>query len=246
MIKRRVDNPFTSRMSRAETIAALVYLPIHVLLLPWLMTRLLGDSCSSAEINFICYAVGVLYMLVCAGRFLRRDFDPLCDNLLYILLEVIICYGLMLGFNLLLNGLLSLAESLLSNFSAVEFTSANPNNNAVIDMTTQGFGMVEAMAVFLAPIVEELMFRAGLFGLLRRYNRTWAYIISILAFAFYHVWGYALNDPISWLYLLQYIPVTYLLCRCYERSNSIWGSIMLHMLINFISLRALTLLQEML
>ena len=128
----------------------------------------------------------------------------------------------------------------------MEFTSANPNNNAVIDMTTQGFGMVEAMAVFLAPIVEELMFRAGLFGLLRRYNRTWAYIISILAFAFYHVWGYALNDPISWLYLLQYIPVTYLLCRCYERSNSIWGSIMLHMLINFISLRALTLLQEML
>ena len=97
MIKRRVDNPFTSRMSRAETIAALVYLPIHVLLLPWLMTRLLGDSFSSAEINFICYAVGVLYMLVCAGRFLRRDFDPLCDNLLYILLEVIICYGLMLA-----------------------------------------------------------------------------------------------------------------------------------------------------
>ena len=40
--------------------------------------------------------------------------------------------------------------------------------------------------------------------------------------------------------------MTYLLCRCYERSNSIWGSIMLHMLINFISLRALTMLQEML
>ena len=246
MRERRADNPFTSRMTRAETIAALVYIPLHVLAVPWLITRLLGDSYNSAEINFICYAVGVLYMLVCAGRFLRRDFDPLCDNLLYILLEVVICYGLMLGFNLLINGLLTLLQTLLSNFAALDFSTGNPNNAAVVSMTTEGFGMVEAMAVFLAPILEELMFRAGLFGFLRRYNRTWAYVISILAFAFYHIWGYALSDPISWLYLLQYIPVTYLLCRCYERSNSIWGSILLHMLINFISLRALTVLQEFL
>ena len=244
MRQKRKELPFTSRMTRAETIAVLVYLPIHILLLPWLMTTLLGDSCSSAEINFICYALGVLYMLVCALRFLRQDFDPLCDNLPFILLEVIVCYCLMLGFNLLLNGVFSLIESLLSDFSVTDFTAANPNNAAVIDMTAEGYGMVEALAVFLAPIVEELMFRAGLFGLLRRYNRFWAYVVSILAFAFYHVWGYALNDPISWLYLLQYIPVTYLLCRCYERSNSIWGSILLHMLINFISLRALTVLQE--
>ena len=210
-----------------------------------LMTRLLGDSFSSAEINFICYAVGVLYMLVCAGRFLRRDFDPLCDNLLYILLEVIICYGLMLCFNLILSGLLTLAEGLISNFSAVEFTSANPNNNAVIDMTTQGFGMVEAMAVFLAPIVEELMFRAGLFGLLRRRSRVLAYAVCALAFAAYHVWEYALAEPLYWVLMLQYVPVTLLLCRLYEKTESIWSSILLHALSNGVSMLALYGMERM-
>ena len=49
----------------------------------------------------------------------------------------------------------------------------------------------------------------------------------------------------SWLYIVQYLPVSYLLVRCYERTDSIWCSIFLHMIINGVSLRALTLLQEL-
>ncbi|MBR1455529.1 MAG: CPBP family intramembrane metalloprotease [Oscillospiraceae bacterium] len=245
MREKRERLPFTSRMSRGETVAALVYLPIHIVLLPTLITALMGDRFNGAELNFVCYALGVLYMLACQWRFLRRDFDPLCDNFPFIALEVVICYGLMLAFNMVLNGLLAAAESLLTSGDGMGFVMNNPNNSAVVSLTDEGEGMVKALAVFLAPILEELMFRAGVFGLVRRYNRTLAYLASMLLFALYHVWGYALGDPIVWLYLLQYLPVSYLLCRCYERSNSIWGSIFLHMLINFISLRALTFLQEL-
>ena len=61
----------------------------------------------------------------------------------------------------------------------------------------------------------------------------------MLFFSLYHVWTYALQDPVYWIYLLEYIPVAGLLARCYERTNSIWCSIFFHMLVNGISLSAL-------
>ncbi|MBR0161390.1 MAG: CPBP family intramembrane metalloprotease [Oscillospiraceae bacterium] len=224
---------FTSRMTRGETAAAVCYLAVHLWLLPKLLFALPQTaSLSDADINLICYAVGFLYMLVFAGRFLRRDFDPVCDDPFYTFLQIVICYGMMIAFNLILNTLLTLLP--------VE----NPNSAAVIEMAGQEFGKTAAMAVFLAPLLEELIFRAGIFGFLRPYSRTLAYLTSMLLFALYHVWGYALSDPIYWLYLLQYLPVSWLLCRCYERCNSIWGSIFLHMTINGISLYSLSFVSE--
>ena len=41
-----------------------------------------------------------------------------------------------------------------------------------------------------------------------------------------------------------FVPISILLCRCYERTNTIWSSIFFHMLINGISMRALMLLHE--
>ena len=50
-------------------------------------------------------------------------------------------------------------------------TGSNENNEAVIQMAKNNIGPTAAMAVFLAPIVEESMFRAGIFGLIRRKSR---------------------------------------------------------------------------
>ena len=90
------------------------------------------------------------------------------------------------------------------------------------------------------------MFRAGIFGGLRGINRLLAYLVCMLLFSVYHVWGYALNDPMAWIYAVQYLPVGYLLCRIYERTDSIWGSILLHMFINFVAFHALTALEKLL
>ena len=244
MQEKRPELRFSSRMTRTETVSALVYLPIHIWLLPLLLQHLPGQSFSGAELSFLAEATGVLYILVCQWRFLRRDFDALCDNLLFILLEIVICYGLMLAFNYLL-GVLMLGLSSVLGVDAAEFLSNNPNNVTVMELYAQAPGMVAAAAVILAPLVEELIFRGGIFGLLRRRSRLLAYLGSITLFALVHVLPYALRDPLNWLYLLQYLPVTYLLCRCYERSNSIWGCIFLHMLINFFAIEGLRLLQEM-
>ena len=100
-------------------------------------------------------------------------------------------------------------------------------------------GLLFLWAVVLAPVLEELMFRGGVFGLLRRWNRYLAYGLCMLLFAMYHTWQYALTDPIFWLYLLQYLPAGYILCRSYEKTECIWTAILLPMLNNTISLLAL-------
>ena len=227
--------PFTSEQSKWERILALAWLPVHLFLLPMLAVWLFSDRMNQAELNLVVYGTGVVYMLLTQWRFLRRDFDPLCDRPLRVLLEVLISYGLMLLMNLALNGLLMFL-----------LPEENPNNSSIMDMAGMDYGMVSALAIFLAPIVEELMFRAGIFGLIRKRSRWAAYAVSMLLFALYHVWAYALESPVYLLYILQYLPISYLLCRCYERTDSIWSSIFLHMLVNAVSIRALQILEELL
>lgn len=227
---------YKSAMTKGETIAALAYLPVHIVLLPSLLYLLLQRGyISESQMNLLCYAVGTAYMLALCFGFLRRDFDPLCDRLWHCLGQIALSYAMMLGFTLLAGGIIQM-------FAAGE----NPNNEAVMDMAALDRGSITAMAVYLAPIVEELMFRGGIFGLARRYNRIAAYALSMLAFSLYHVWAYALLDPTYWLYLLQYLPVSFLLCRLYERTETIWSCIFFHMLINAVSLSALSALEGLL
>ena len=48
------------------------------------------------------------------------------------------------------------------------------------------------------------------------------------------------------IYMSPYVPVSLLLCRVYERTNSIWGSIFFHMLVNYIAMNALKALEALL
>lgn len=232
----RKDSPieFTSRMTRGELVAALVYLPIHAALLPLALVLLLLSRMDVATINFIAYAIGAVYMLIFQWRFLRRDFDALCERKLDCMIQVLACYGIMLGLNLCVNGMLGFAD-----------LGENPNNAAVVDMADIKMNATAAVAIFLAPIVEELIFRGGVFGLLRRYNRVLAYAASMLIFSAYHIWSYAIDNPAYLIYIIQYLPASYVLCRCYEQTNTIWSNIFLHMLTNAMTIKVLEMLRAM-
>lgn len=229
VIRRTPPPPFTSALTKREAILVLLYLPIHLFVLQLGFTALIGrGSLAQGKATLLYYVVGFAYMVLFAFGFLRRDFDALVDAPFYCIREVLRAYLWMLGFNLALGLLLMYASG-----------EANPNNESVMNVYSQDMGSMKAAVVFLAPPVEEMMFRAGIFGILRRKNRKAAYIVSALCFSLYHVVPYALINPIYWVFVLQYIPVSLLLARCYERTNSIWGSIFFHMLVNGISLGAL-------
>lgn len=216
---------FTSRLSKWETFAVLVYIPVHIIALPTLLYIFYAKGyITEVQTNFIVYAVGALYMLVFAFRFLRRDFDPLCDNFGRCLSEV--CRGEL--YIIASNMVTGIALTLL--FS----NEQNPNNSEIVSLYTENSGMIFAMAVLLGPIPEELMFRAGIFGTIRRHSRIWAYAVCAVLFGLYHVWSYAAVNPLYLVYIVQYIPISIIICRCYERTNTIWASIFLHMLSNAI------------
>ena len=52
--------PFTSRLTKGQAIAALVYLPVHVVLLPLAATfLLLRGLLDETQANLLCYVLGV-------------------------------------------------------------------------------------------------------------------------------------------------------------------------------------------
>ena len=235
-MEKKNDLPFTSTMSLRERAAAIGYIPVHVYLLPLLLAKSLGDRLPSAlSFNVVCYSIAAAFLLLCLWRFYRREFDALCDFGPGVLLEVAKSYGVLLLCNMAVSVVLILVGR-----------TDNPNNAAIFSLAGEDLGMTTAVAVFLAPIAEEAMFRGGVFGALRRYNRFAAYAASMLVFSVYHIWSYALDDPMVWLYLLQYLPASFLLARIYEKTNSLWGAIFLHMTVNGVSMMAVSALGKLL
>lgn len=215
--------------------AVMVYLIIHVGIMPWVINFMTAKGIVSAtEGNMLYYAFGAAYMLATCMAFLRRDFDPLCDRPLWCMGEILSGYFVMVCFNFCVSALLI----------KILPQAENPNNAAVAELVFDNFGMMKASLVFFTPITEEMLFRAGIFGMIRdMLGRKPAYIISVGLFSLYHVWAYAVLDPIYWVYLLQYIPVSFLLARCYERTNSIWCSIFFHMMVNGVAVNTIDALQ---
>ncbi len=213
-----------SEMALWQNIAAVLWLPMHVLGLPWALDYL-HPGFTLAGLNFWTYALGAgLMTLLCLG-FLRRDFDRVWERPFYILGQVLLGYALLMA-----------ADFLVALLVYAVAPRENPNNEAVLDLVKADPGRILAITIVLAPLLEELMFRGGVFGLLRRWNRVLAYAMCMLVFGLYHTWQYALSDTVFWVYLLQYLPAGYVLCRSYEKTESIWTPILLHMLNNGLSL----------
>ncbi|MBE7016932.1 MAG: CPBP family intramembrane metalloprotease [Ruminococcaceae bacterium] len=230
--------PFENRMNWGRTLFGLIYLPIHLVLLPLLLPAVLMAMgiTDLAEINVYYYVFSVLLILIVYFPYLRANFDPLAERFIHCLLSFLMALGIYyigtVAVNLVVLGLSS--------------EVSNPNDQLVMDLVTDN-GAFRAAVIFMAPIVEEVLFRGALFGGLRKKSRVWAYILSMVIFALCHVWQYALvaMDWTVLIFVLQYLPAAFALAWAYERSNSIWVPIGIHMLINAMSITAADMLAEM-
>lgn len=227
---------FANTMSKPQRIAGYVYLPFHIFVIPLFLGMLavyLPGGLNDVTLNIILYGVGLAFCLICMWKYLRSAFDTLLDNLAVNISAL--CFGYVI--NILLS---YLATGVL--FAILGDQITNPNNVEVINLASESPRAVMALAVFIAPIVEEILFRGVIFGSLQQKHRRLAFIVSIALFAFYHVWQYALvsNDLTMLWYMISYVPVGYALAWVYEKTNSIWVSIFLHMMINGISMLLLS------
>lgn len=224
-------------MKMRREITAAAWLPMHVVILPLAASAAVSKGWMDvAQANAAVYGAGFVYMLITQFSFLRSEFDALCDRPFNCLWQVVTLYIGIIALNGCMGWVISLLEGLRG--AAEE----NYNNEAVFDLAEQGGGVIKAMTIFMAPVIEELIFRGGIFDLAARKSRAAAYVITTVLFCLYHVWAYALYDPFYWVYIIEYIPASLLLCLCRERTGTIWGSIFLHMVVNAMAFNAWELL----
>ncbi len=227
---------FVDLMPKPNKIAGFIYLPVHIFILPLLLGMLayyVQGGMSEITINIIYYAIGFVFCLTVMWRYLRSSFDVLLDNLQRSLVSLLTSYFIYWMLSAVAGVLLLwlLGDQLL-----------NPNNNAVAEIASQSPGPMIGLAVFIGPIVEEVLFRGVVFGSLRKKSRFLAFAVSMAVFALYHVWQFALV-AMDWkmlLYVIQYLPVGYALGWLYEKTSCIWMCIALHMMINALSLLLMT------
>lgn len=212
-------------MSTRELVFTLIWTVVHSVGFSFLLSFIPGiEKYDETLLSLYIYGASTVVLCIVCFNFLKNDFNTLCDNFRKFILEFLRAYAIIIAFDLLLAGVLSLAENFGAN---VEIQ--NENNQAINGLIDQNMNIMKAVSVFLAPICEEIMFRGAIFGGIRKKNRFIAYAISMLLFSVYHVWAFAIQDPTYWVYILQYLPVSFVLCNCYERSNTIWTPIAFHM-----------------
>ena len=235
-MKRLTDTgSFPFPMTQLERILGWIYLVLHIFVMTYaadlvaLVLESGGASVPDGYRTHIYFFLAFLFCAIALFRYLRLSAVDLGGNILNCLRSLPLCfllyYVLAKIFAWLLSLLLTGDLPALSSLVTLEMsTKLNP-------------GVLPLVAALLAPVAEEVLFRGVAFGTLRRRSRVLAYVVSILLFGFYHLWDSFLFafDWRLFLYLLQYVPAGFVLALCYDQSKSIWGPVLLHVILNFVT-----------
>jgi len=217
---------------RSEVLFGLAYLILHMFFIGpalGLFASLFGLSLNMITLNLLYLLLASLVLTLGMQRYLMASFDRFrvygIRNLKAFGLGCAIRYGSAIPLTMIL-------------FLFLPEFSTTPNNEAVLAMAYDHLFPTAFLAIVLAPIAEELLFRGALYGGLRNKNRIAAHVVSALLFAFLHVLSFLALIPTASLLLMMllYIPAGVGLAYAYEKSGSIWTAIFLHAGMNFIAI----------
>ena len=225
----------TTHMNETERIAGTIFFIVYLLVMPLLLERLfslvetlLGMRIESAFRSALYYYFLFAVTLIIFHRFLAftssRFFDSLDRSLTALFLSLLVFYG---------------ANELMYRVLSLFFTNRPNLNDTVIAASLGGAPRTTALiVVFLAPFVEEVLFRGLVFGCLKDMSRVAAYVVSAALFSLLHVWTFA-----SWqwsfthiILTLQYLVPGLVFAWAFDRSGTLWTSILLHAIVNALAL----------
>lgn len=231
---KRKSSPY---MSPGEQIAGTVFFVIYLVVLPFataslfrLAERLLAVSISPSLQNAIYYytlfVVTILIFHGFIGRTTRNFADNLGNACKAIVVGLIALYGL--------NELMYRLTQLLVN------NHTNLNDATISAQIHDAPRVTLLIVIFLAPFVEEVLFRGLVFGNLKHKSRAVAYAVSCLLFALLHVWQFAVErqDITYFLLMVQYLVPGLVLAWAYDHTGTLWSSVLLHAAANALSVWA--------
>jgi len=146
-------------------------------------TMLTPDA--SSILNFLIYLImipGIIYFM---KRDIVFDYNEAKSKGKELIIPIILGYAYVWAGNLISNALSTYIASSY-NLNVAE----SVNQRAIISAVTSSTGILMIIsAVFIGPIIEELVFRKALFGLIK--NNTVALLVSTVVFGLIHVVGEA-------------------------------------------------------
>ena len=228
----------TTYMTYGEQIAGVVFFVIYLLVLPFvtnplfdLAGRLLAVSISAAMRDVLYYYILFAVTIIIFHGFLARTSRPLMDNLGGA------CKTAAAG----LVGLYGLNELVYRLTNLIFTNRTNLNDTTISAQIDDAPHMTLLIVIFLAPFVEEVLFRGLVFGNLKSRSRALAYVVSCLLFALLHVWQFAVvkQDVTYFLLMIQYLVPGLVLAWAYDHSGTLWASIGLHAAVNALSVWAM-------
>ena len=221
----------TTYMTYGEQIAGVVFFVIYLLVLPFvtnplfdLAGRLLAVSISAAMRDVLYYYILFAVTIIIFHGFLARTSRHLMDNLGGA------CKTAAAG----LVGLYGLNELVYRLTNLIFTNRTNLNDTTISAQIDDAPHMTLLIVIFLAPFVEEVLFRGLVFGNLKSRSRALAYVVSCLLFALLHVWQFAVvkQDVTYFLLMIQYLVPGLVLAWAYDHSGTLWASIGLHAAVN--------------
>ena len=228
----------TTYMTYGEQIAGVVFFVIYLLVLPFvtnplfdLAGRLLAVSISAAMRDVLYYYILFAVTIIIFRGFLARTSRHLMDNLGGA------CKTAAAG----LVGLYGLNELVYRLTNLIFTNRTNLNDTTISAQIDDAPHMTLLIVIFLAPFVEEVLFRGLVFGNLKSRSRALAYVVSCLLFALLHVWQFAVvkQDVTYFLLMIQYLVPGLVLAWAYDHSGTLWASIGLHAAVNALSVWAM-------
>ena len=172
------------------------------------------------------FAVTILIFHGFIGRTTRNFADNLGNACKAVVVGLIALYGL--------NELVYRLTRLLVN------NHTNLNDSTISAQIHDAPRVTLLIVIFLAPFVEEVLFRGLVFGNLKHKSRAVAYAVSCLLFALLHVWQFAVKrqDITYFLLMVQYLVPGLVLAWAYDHTGTLWSSVLLHAAANALSVWA--------
>ncbi len=225
----------TTHMNHTERLAGTIFFVVYLLVMPLLLGRLfdyaevlldtrLGAGLRSALYYYVLFGVTVIVFHSFISLTTSRFFDSLDRSLTTLCLSLLVFYG---------------ANELAFRLCALFIGSrVNLNDVAIAAQVDAAPRTSVLIAVLLAPFVEEVLFRGLVFGCLKEKSRVVAYAVSALLFALSYVLTFALSDwTLARVALLaQYLVPGLVFAWAFDRSGTLWASILLHAAVNALAL----------
>ena len=176
-------------------------------------------------VQWFTYLLSAIFAILLAFPLLKKEFNLKLEKVIF---TVIICVVAMYVCNVLFTiGMQFLNGPITSN-----------NQQALTSQVELNIPLYVIMTVVFAPILEEIVFRGGIFRSLRfKLGFFHSAIISSVLFGFIHVSAsFFAGDYQDVIYIILYGGLGFAFAFAYEYNKSIYACIIVHALYNLIGM----------